>query len=361
MATHSRKRAAVQEYESLSDIDEPTQQGKKAKLHGVLTNLSPWKGRFFDGKISDGEDTMRLVGFSETKRNNLAEYLTAKTPLQFSNCAIQTPFAGEGRFEIIVRDNTTIGKSHHRFNTDDFQIEESQSADIEELTLNKLSKTTPFQRISTKVKCVEILDTLVLDETRHVQNILLADQTATTRMALWETNIGSLAPGKTYHLQNVQVKHFGEQYTLTSPRHGMLVTEIKDFPGITCASLATHTDQTTLHKATVIAVSGLSQHQSCIVCKKGHISPVSDQPSLGKCSDCPTTTLMSKCIVQTSAMLTIEANQRQYELAATGEQLAEIAGIAADEITDLALLVSEPFDLQLEHMKIVKITPTNKL
>ena len=300
---------------------------------------------------------MQLVGFSQAKRHDLAHYHTAKTPVKITNCTIQPPFTGEGRLEISVGDNTTIEDSTRAFDINKFQIEETPSEDIPELTLNKLAQTTPYQHISTIVKCLKLLDTLVLDNTCHIQNVLIADPTGNTTIALWEAHIGSLVPGNSYHLHNVMVKHFGNKYTLTTPRHGMFIDNIHDIPDTPSTSSSSDTKQITLHNAQVIAVSGLTQRRSCIMCKRGQIESMPDRPTLGKCSDCPMLTLISKCTTDTTAMLTVEADLKQYELTATGKELAIISKEPEDNITDVALLTSDTFDPHIENMTIANVTP----
>ena len=134
---------------------------------------------------------------------------------------------------------------------------------------------------------------------------LPGDKTGLSIIALWESHIGALIPGKSYHLQNVLVKQFGDEYSLATPRHGMTIKEIADLPGV--ASTTHTTASKHIHNAKVVAVSTLTKQHSCIVCKKGHTTPLPDNPSIGRCSNCPTVTLLTKCTMETSAMLTIES------------------------------------------------------
>ena len=56
-------------------------------------------------------------------------------------------------------------------------------------------------------------------------------------------------------------------------------------------------------------------------------------------------------------MLTVEADLKQYELTATGKELAIISKEPEYKITDVALLTSDTFHLQIENMTIANVTP----
>lgn len=61
MMMASKKRDHDQiECEDLSTMSSPC---KSAKLQGVITQLSPMKGKFFDGRLTDERASIRIVGF----------------------------------------------------------------------------------------------------------------------------------------------------------------------------------------------------------------------------------------------------------------------------------------------------------
>lgn len=59
---------------NLAAINTPTSPGDKT-LHAVITLLSPQKGKYLDGSISDSTGKMRVVGFTEAKRIKLEKTL----------------------------------------------------------------------------------------------------------------------------------------------------------------------------------------------------------------------------------------------------------------------------------------------
>ena len=53
---------------------------KSAKVHGIVTSLSPMKGhKYFEGCIADNTTSMRLVGFAATQQKELATQRTTRT------------------------------------------------------------------------------------------------------------------------------------------------------------------------------------------------------------------------------------------------------------------------------------------
>ena len=51
---------------------------ESAIIHGVVASVSPMKtgnrAKFFEGKLTDGTKTMRMVGFRSHQQNQLATY-----------------------------------------------------------------------------------------------------------------------------------------------------------------------------------------------------------------------------------------------------------------------------------------------
>lgn len=98
------------------------------------------------------------------------------------------------------------------------------------------------------------------------------------------------------------VKVYNDEHTLTMPKNGMTIEAIDDFPKVVTKPIK---QTKKLTDAKVIAVCNLQSNQTCISCTKDHILPIQDNPSLGKCSMCPTTSLLSACKLQISAQLTV--------------------------------------------------------
>ena len=60
-----------------------------------------------------------------------------------------------------------------------------------EIALKELKVQLPFQRVTIKAKVVEIGDTSKLDDGRQVQHVLVADDTTTVEVTLWQEFINT--------------------------------------------------------------------------------------------------------------------------------------------------------------------------
>jgi hypothetical protein len=75
----------LDEFGSVSEISSAT---KFAKVHGVIKSVSPMKKgasgcSYFDGNLSDGESSLRIVGFDTKIQQKLQYFHSRKEPI---NC-----------------------------------------------------------------------------------------------------------------------------------------------------------------------------------------------------------------------------------------------------------------------------------
>ena len=65
-----------------------------AKVHGVCVSLSPQKVskkdcRYFEGKLSDGKKTVRVVSFEPKLRDKFLEYKDDQLPIVINRCSVK--------------------------------------------------------------------------------------------------------------------------------------------------------------------------------------------------------------------------------------------------------------------------------
>ena len=89
----------------VSDIEES--QG--AAVHGVITNLSPVKVsrrnakvHYFDGKISDGRKSVRLVAFDPSLRSAMESSRSKGSSVRLVNCLVKAGGGSSGKVEGVV-------------------------------------------------------------------------------------------------------------------------------------------------------------------------------------------------------------------------------------------------------------------
>ena len=81
-ASKGKEKARCRSKSDEVDFFEVTEEIHTAKVHGVVSSLSPMKkGRqcsFFDGTLCDGRNSMRFVGFSSQLQDELEGYRSKK-------------------------------------------------------------------------------------------------------------------------------------------------------------------------------------------------------------------------------------------------------------------------------------------
>ena len=352
MASSSpRKRSVPVEFEDFSGIKEPT---SPAVVHGIVTSFSPMKKdskkRCFDGYMSDGKKKMRFVGFRHDQQDKITDLSKGGKPLVLSNCAVKMSRSGDS-LEVIVNDSTRVNQSDKKYEIECMGGMESTDV-TKEITLNKLKDEVQYQSVSVKVKVVEVREVHKLDDGRQVQNVVVADHSGTTELALWQDFVGQMVLNKSYEVKNVKVKSFRETYSLFTPKENVEILEIEDLKEV--VNFATPNKPTRMiANAKVIAVSDFASDLICISCNKGSITPIEESRAYGRCSQCPTTLLLESCKLQVSALLTIISNGFKIKLSAVDDKLAAIAGVPLNDINDMALLTAPVFTAVYNNSMVI--------
>ena len=109
-----KKRPRPIEFDSIASIDEVS-DGYIAKIHGVITSVSPIKGKtdkkFYDGFVSDGKKKLRFVGFNAAKAKQLQEFAKDQQPITLTNCCVKSSRYEADKMEFLIGDSTDISKS----------------------------------------------------------------------------------------------------------------------------------------------------------------------------------------------------------------------------------------------------------
>ena len=185
-----------------------------------------------------------------------------------------------------------------------------------------------------------------------MQTVHIADNTGISKLHLWQDYVNSLSTGKSYNIKNAMIKVCNGQYTLTIPKNGLNITNIEDLP------LPTNLKPTkSLADAKVIGIRSLQSTTQCISCNKGEVHASEGNFSIGTCSHCGTTVLLSACQQMKLAELIVKAHTFRYNLSITGKHLTNLAQLPTEEITEVGLLNAPEFDCEYnENMVITTIT-----
>ena len=94
------------------------------------------------------------------------------------------------------------------------------------------------------------------------QDIIVADQTATARVTLWEDNVGALHEGRSYILKNFVVRVHQSTKYLSMGGDATEIVPIEDIGVVAAASDINDEDEVTLHNVVIIGVPHLDTHKA---------------------------------------------------------------------------------------------------
>ncbi len=172
----SRKRL----FDEFEDLESATKQTKSAKVHGLLTSLSPKKdGKYFVGSIADGTTSMRLVGFNAMQQRELAAQHDQKKPVVLVDCTIQESKFSDS-MEILVTRSIKVALSPRKFTNVVTSVYNAK-----DITLNQLKTLQEFQTVTTTAKILNADTKLEVKPGLFKQDLCISDSTATGRLTLW--------------------------------------------------------------------------------------------------------------------------------------------------------------------------------
>ena len=221
MAT-KRSREKCDEFDDLSAVTHPS---PNAKIQGIITELSPIKkGKtttYFDGEIADDQSRKRLFGFDKEVRRRLLEHREKNEPVVLSHCEVkQSKFAD--KLEVLVGKSTAVEKSKKVFHV------KKETADKRIIQLSELEEIPEFTRVTVEVKVEQTDDPMEVAGAKNKQDLWVGDKSGTTRVTLWEDEIGKMEKGKSYRLIGMFPREFKGKKYLSTSRQNTTIEEIDD-------------------------------------------------------------------------------------------------------------------------------------
>ena len=207
------------------DVSQVESPSTDINIHGVVTQLSPVKVskknenvRYFDGKVSDGKKSMRVVSFDPVLRHQTDEARLNKSPIAIVNCQVKEKtefnFGNSSAFEILATNRFKVEASRHNFDlSQDLEITDQDEAPLA-ISIMEVDDISTGQHVCVSAKVVQ-LDTPIPVHNKsgqllHKQECILADESAKIRMVLWETDIDRLIINKSYKLNKVTVRIYND-------------------------------------------------------------------------------------------------------------------------------------------------------
>ena len=317
----------------------------------MLTSSSPGKKRYYTGSISDGRSKRRLVGFTESKRKLLHQFLGQSVAISACKCTS----GRTNELEITVGDKSEISSSQKQYVIPEEDLHSQEEPVPMEIILSSIESLPLLAKQSyiLAATVVSICDVKTLEDGRRLQNVVIADQSGSATLTLWESWVGSVFAGNSYKFTNLRMKEYNNKKSLFTPKQ----TDVPIIPIAPLENVAIPPANSIVN-AKVVAVSNLSSSTICIVCK-GKVTPInsSDSTEIGHCSKCESTVLLGTCKQDIEATLTILGEEgTMHTLKASQEILKDITRKAdISNISALQLLTSSPFTAWHNGISISKI------
>ena len=119
--------------------------------------------------------------------------------------------------EILLKSSTTIHKSPKKFDTTVFNFQE-------DLTLDFLESKDVYDKVSVRMKVLQLLDAVTTPIGKKIQEIIISDGTATSKViTLWDNYVGRLVIGKSYYLRHFNVQEYHSKKFLSTPKEGAII------------------------------------------------------------------------------------------------------------------------------------------
>ena len=348
----------IDEFDQLGEIAVPS---KAAKVHGVLTSLSPMKvnpGKvgYFEGKLADETCSLRIVGFNTSQQRQLSTNHDQHNSITLNNCEIQKSKYGE-QMEVLLKSSTAIATSPKKIQIDTIA---STSSHGDAITLSQLQTESVilYQSVQVSIKVLQIKAVVEVKPGLSKQDITVADGTSSARLTLWHNNINKLTEGKSYELREMVVNHFNGVKYLSPPRSTpfsfTLIEDIDDVMNVP----EDDPNWNTITNAVVATVSHFTKGKLCITATcRGKVEPRNNVT--GRCIKCSSVQRLDKCSNETSVTLLIAYDGQSCALQAYLPIIKIIAGNDSiteesmeDEVMD-ALAVADPFSLTFNTNNVI--------
>ena len=286
----------------LEDL-EKTDPVPHASLHGVIKSLSPIKkgkkSDFFEGKcyFNNKSHPSRFVGFSPRQHDTLKKIKEEKKPVHFDDIEITNARRGD-KMEFLIKSSTKINESPKKFDEDSF-LEDSDTCCIDQL-----DRRQPYDRVSVRVKALNIMGNRTAENGKSIQHVLVADPTGACKCTLWEQFIGQLEPGKSYCLSEFYIQEFRNKKSIYNSMQGSTIEEIPDVAAIEATNYIDE-EEGEITKAIIGAIINLDHYRACMKCNS-RVEPIGTNQ--GRCmkDDCRILQRINLCKEHVSAKLLLK-------------------------------------------------------
>ena len=315
----------------------------KATVHGIVTRLSPVKDskrsekKYFECRLVDDKSVAQAVCFHKEQHKKILEF--DGKPVAFVDCKIQRKrkaYAGgnEGDVELVVEKRIKIEASKLEL-TDNRDTVATNPKDVK---LSEVSGIAVDQRVNVKVKIVKVMaksETKAYGKVLVFQNVLVCDESGLGRLVLWEGDVGKVAEGKSYAVNNGKVKLYeGVKYLSVTNETDVDEVDLGDVSGSSSQVLEEYSIC-----GEIISCSKVTHYLSCGICKS-RIDSFSSVDNGVWCTDCESYVLMRRCSKEVTVKVNIldfaDENPREISVLALTEHVMLLSNKTQEELSEMS-------------------------
>ena len=266
------------------------EEGKGVCVHGVPVNVSParesrnTKGVFyFEANLSDGKKCARVVSFDTTHRVILKKAEEEGSVVALSNSIVKRRSLSS-ELEVHMNKRSKVMSSPRKLSLGDVVVPLGRTVKISDI-----ASLTGSQEIEVKCKVVKVNEVSTVKKSGdgkelRKQDVIIADETGSCRLVLWEDDVNSLEEGKSYCLLDMGVRRYGAMkylsFTVKSSKE-----MIGDLENVNEEDATGEESEDSGHVVSgeISAVISTSEYLSCKFC---HSKVVSEDDVFAECTKC---------------------------------------------------------------------------
>ena len=248
---------------------------KAATVHGMLVGkLIPVKNsrskvgvRYFEGQLSDGKKTVRIVSFKPKLRSDLERMKNSSESVALMNCSVQNcKWPGSEELEIVAGSRGSCMPSPKWFRVDEDAAALRECRISEIASLEEVKHLAVNQHISVTGKVVSIdgvewVNVKARNVTLKKEGFVIADDTSVIRGVAWEKDVGVLKVGCTYKFTNVTVRMFNGAKFLSLSESAM-IEEVADIGEVVEGNVDEGRDGVKIVKGEIVQVEKCESYSS---------------------------------------------------------------------------------------------------
>ena len=249
--------------------------------------------------VTDGKATARAVSFEPSLREAFLNSKDTGTAVQLMNCSIKSN--KEEELEILANNQSKIHTSPKKFS-----LEQPSAAHTKQVELCNINHISVGQTVEVLCKVVTVSPPQDIKSKAgrevKLQNVTVADAKASTKLTLWEDQVGQLNEGATYRMTNLKVRQYNLLKSLSASIDSTF-TEEDDIGAVKSDCSDDEEDSQRVVTGEIDTVINVDEYCTCTRCKS---KAVAVDQIVAQCTKCGSMMKIARCPTGCTAKVILE-------------------------------------------------------